>query len=302
MLEFVGLSAGDAASPPRSQERVSISAGEGQSRSSSFGNLNIAGPDSCRPADIKSPKPQPRKTVSPETVLQSFNTWAFKRAQPADPQLMLAIISESIARGAPVPFVLYWGKGPRCGLDAPDIECLDFLTGLARRVRAAYTPGAIFQLIFTDTHAELNGHSPQSIHDYFGAIDVAARQRGFESCWLNQLTRAAEAAAARDPFDDSVSEDTLQRLSACAAKWYRGDGTAEQGALKYYQMNMIEKRAVQLAFPRSIFVTFSGNEFRCLFPDRLPIFFMYSLRRGVSVKPWFLPHVTSFTPETTDRP
>ena len=29
---------------------------------------------------------------------------------------------------------------------------------------------------------------------------------------------------------------------------------------------MIEKRAVELAFPRSIFVTFNGSEFRCLFP------------------------------------
>jgi hypothetical protein len=53
-------------------------------------------------------------------------------------------------------------------------------------------------------------------------------------------------------------------------------------------MNMIERRAVELAFPRSIFVTFNGSEFRGLFPQRLPIFYMYSLRRGVSVKPWFL--------------
>ena len=51
---------------------------------------------------------------------------------------------------------------------------------------------------------------------------------------------------------------------------------------------MIERRAVELTFPRSIFVTFNGSEFRGLFPQRLPIFYMYSLRRGVSVKPWFL--------------
>ena len=54
-------------------------------------------------------------------------------------------------------------------------------------------------------------------------------------------------------------------------------------------MNMVEKRAVQFAFPRSIFVTFNGSEYRSLFPDRMPIFYMYSLRRGTGVKPWFLP-------------
>jgi hypothetical protein len=53
-------------------------------------------------------------------------------------------------------------------------------------------------------------------------------------------------------------------------------------------MNMIEKRAVELAFPRAIFITFSGSHLRCLFPARLPIFYMYSMRRGTSVKPWFL--------------
>jgi L-tyrosine isonitrile synthase len=56
-------------------------------------------------------------------------------------------------------------------------------------------------------------------------------------------------------------------------------------------MNMVEKRAVEFAFPRSIFVTFNGSEFRSLFPERLPVFYMYSLRRGVSIKPWFLPQV-----------
>ena len=46
----------------------------------------------------------------------------------------------------------------------------------------------------------------------------------------------------------------------------------------------------------SIFITFNGSEFRCLFPERLPIFYMYSLRRGVSVKPWFLPPVAALEP------
>src|SRR5260370_41864797 len=54
-------------------------------------------------------------------------------------------------------------------------------------------------------------------------------------------------------------------------------------------MNMVERRAVELAFPRSIFITFNCSELRSLFPEHLPIFYMYSLRRGTGVKPWFLP-------------
>jgi hypothetical protein len=70
---------------------------------------------------------------------------------------------------------------------------------------------------------------------------------------------------------------------------FRGEGTPEEGAARYLQLNMVEKRAVQLRVSRSIFVTFNGSEFRSLFPDRMPIFYMYSMRRGTSVKPWFLP-------------
>ena len=247
----------------------------------------------------------PNKTkapVSAETVLRSFNTWAFKREQPTDPQLMLRTISELIALGEPVAFVLYWGKGPRCRLGEPDIECLEYLGALAQRVHEAYKPGAVFKLIFTDTHAELNGHAPQSICEYFAEVGAYAVARGFETCFLSALTRSAEAVANCGASPEIVPQETLERLSASARKWYRGDGTAGQGALKYYQMNMVEKRAVELAFPRSIFVTFNGSDLRGLFPDGLPIFYMYSLRRGFGVKPWFLPASEADNSEPGDLP
>jgi hypothetical protein len=227
--------------------------------------------------------------ATPEKVLRSFNTWAFKREHPAEPDLMTSHIADAMARAEPLSFVLYWGKGLRHEIAAPDVECLDFLKMLARRVRDAYDKGAAITLVFTDTHAELNGHAAQSIRDYFGAIERLARERGFDACWLGDLCHSPALNASHDRCDQPVSIDVLRKLADCAERWYRGWGTPEQGARKYYQMNMIEKRAVELAFPRSIFITFNGSEFRCLFPDRLPIFHMYSLRRGVSVKPWFLP-------------
>ena len=92
---------------------------------------------------------------------------------------------------------------------------------------------------------------------------------------------AAEAARRDRCADEPIPDDMLQKLGACAAKWFRGEGTVEEGAARYLQMNMVEKRAVQFAFPHSIFITFNGSEFRSLFPDRMPIFYMYSLRRGI---------------------
>lgn len=234
------------------------------------------------------------KTARPEKILQSFNTWAFKREQPDSTETMLRAIADAVSGDRPIQFVLYWGKGPRDHLDTPDTACLDYLEALVRRIGAVYPPGAAVKLILTDTHAALNGHAPQSVHQYFEAVAAAAAAYGFTCCWLSKLV--AEAAAAGVTHISSTSElpeSARQKLIACAAKWFKGEGTSEEGALRYFQLNLLEKQAVANAFPSAIFVTFNGSEFRCLFPDRLPIFYMYSLRRGVSAKPWFLSSETS---------
>jgi hypothetical protein len=241
------------------------------------------------PKGQSSRRPQ-RRHISATDVLRSFNTWAFKREQPSDTNLILQIISEAISRHEPVPLVLHWGKGPRDRIGAPDVHCLDYLQTLALRIGSEYEPGAALTLIFTDTHAELNGHSQQSISQYFEAIDQAAGARHFRTCWLSELLAAHRHA---DPILDllqyDVPDEILARLTTSARKWYHGKGSFEEGARRYFGLNMLERKSIEAAFPRSIFITFNGSELRALFPDHLPIFYMYSLRRGTSVKPWFIP-------------
>jgi L-tyrosine isonitrile synthase len=232
---------------------------------------------------------KPKTVPSAEKILRAFNTWAFKREQPSDPQLMLRLIADAVTRQAPIPFVLYWGKGPRHKAALPEALCLDFLATLASRVKTVYAPGAAIKLLLTDTHAELNGHRRQDIACYFDDIESAAKQRGFDTCWLGPLVKAAGNIGIAAPLEEAVTAQTLSSLIVSAHKWYHGPGTPEQGALTYLRMNLIEQRVVERAFPGSIFITFNGSELRGLFPTQLPIFYMYSLRRGFGVKPWFLP-------------
>lgn len=235
-----------------------------------------------RPSDIRQVS-----AATTKKVVQAFNTWAFKREQPSDQELLSLIVSEAIEKKEPVPFVLYWGKGPRSRIAAPDLQCLDYLASLAERVRAAYSMGGLINLVFTDTHATLNGHATEDIHDYFCDVRHAAHMRGFHCSWLGELMRSAQLFTTDEP-SEHMSESMLDMLAKSAERWYQGDGSARDGALQYYQMNMLEKRAIEMAFPRSIFITFNHSKFRGLFPDSLPIFYMYSLKRGVGVKPWFL--------------
>ncbi|GJD63709.1 hypothetical protein MPEAHAMD_3880 [Methylobacterium frigidaeris] len=261
-----------------------------QSASPSGADLVAA---TTRPGDLASTRKTIRKgekpsgKINPELIVKAFNTWAFKREQPGNPERLVPVVEAAIRAGRPLEFVLYWGKGPRAEIAAPDLACLDYLGQLAERVRQAYAPGAIFRLIFTDTHASLNGHPAAAADAYFGAIDAAAQARGFASTRLSDIVAFAREIGADTP-EEEPSGEILASLIACAAKWYRGEGSTEQGALDYHRMNMVEKRAVAAAFPEAVFVTFNGSEFRDLFPATMPIFYMYSLRRGVGVKPWFM--------------
>jgi L-tyrosine isonitrile synthase len=227
--------------------------------------------------------------VLAQQILRTFNTWSFKREQPSDIGLMLNVISHTIRLSEPLSFALYWGKGPRCGLADPDMRCLDFLRSFSDRVKQGYAPGAVLNLIFTDTHAELNGYSQPGIEKYFHEVGPFARERGMRTRRLSELVRVLDIALGTDRNEADIEQATLLKLIASARKWYRGSGTPEDGARTYYRMNMVERRAVEAAFPNSIFITFNGSDLRPLFPQHLPIFYMYSLRRGFGVKPWFLP-------------
>ena len=239
------------------------------------------GPKAKRVAAIEAP------AVRADKAVKAFNTWSFKREQPSNPGLLAGVVTRAVAEARPIPFVLYWGKGPRAALDRPDTTCLDYLKSMADRVAEAHPHGAAIRLILTDTHAELNGHADAAVESYFAAVDLAARERGFTTVRLSEVVAAARQVAAIE-VDDIPSGEVLESLVACAAKWYRGEGSTEDGALEYFRMNMVEKRAIEIVFPDAVFVTFNGGEFRDLFPADMPIFYMYSLRRGFGVKPWFM--------------
>lgn len=235
-------------------------------------------------------------------IVRAFNTWAYKREQPSDPAMLQAAVAACVAEQRPVSFVLYWGKGVRNSVAGPEMCCLDYLAGMAAKVAAVHKPGASFTLLLTDTHAALNNHRPAAIDAYFASVGAEAQRRGFASRRLSDVVekragtgpkliftrRAGEHQSTDRAACADIAVEVLDQLTACAAKWYGGEGDAARGAREYLAMNMIEKRAVEAAYPGSIFVTFNGSDFRAMFPDGLPVFYMYSIKKGIAVKPWFL--------------
>lgn len=218
-------------------------------------------------------------------VLRSFNTWAFKRQQPTEPAMLEQTVALRIWQGKPISFVLYWGKGPRATAASPDLTCLDYLASMGARIGSAYAPGAQFHLCLTDTHAKLNGHSESAIASYFGNIARAASDRGMSCARLGQIVSTAPPCLLPQPAPD---EAMLTLLERSAARWYRGGADVREGARTYLAMNHVESAAVATHYKGCIFLTFNGRDHRALFPASMPVFYMYSLRRGTAVKPWFM--------------
>ena len=207
-----------------------------------------------------------RTRVVTEDVVRSFNTWAFKREQPSDLILLHKTVGQAVAQSRPVPFVLYWGKGPRSVVGAPEEQCLDYIATLELKIRAVYAPGARITLLLTDTHAELNSYSDLEIYTYYQSMEVAATQRGFNCQLLSKIVRTTQPVPATY-IAERLDEELLGRLTTSATKWYRGDEAPARAAERYFSLNMIEWRAVGELYSDAIFVTFNSSHFRLLFPN-----------------------------------
>ena len=144
-----------------------------------------------RPKKVHAPAGTPTVAAQAEAVLKAFNTWAYKREQPSCADRLRDVVPHAVERRAPLPFVLYWGKGPRTRIAAPDLACLDYLDSMAARIRAVYDAGASIRLILTDTHARLNGHAVAAADAYFADVAEAAAARGFATVRLGALVATA---------------------------------------------------------------------------------------------------------------
>ena len=82
------------------------------------------------------------KNLLVEKILQAFNTWSFKREQPDNLASLHQVIGHAVRLKEAVPFVLYWGKGPRRHIGKPEITSLNYLRALAEIAFAGSTARA----------------------------------------------------------------------------------------------------------------------------------------------------------------
>lgn len=226
------------------------------------------------------------KTLS-QKIIEQFNTWSFKREQPSDEAALQKIVNESAVVNKPIQFVLYWGKGERDGISKPEIDAFSMLKSISDRIETVYKPGAEFTLIFTDTHARLNGYSINETEQYYQTVKDLADKQSIKSIFMSKIADFDLDNLIFQSKEVQVDDEVLAVLGESSGKHYKRSSDHLLGAKLYYIQNQIEKVEVEKRFSNHIFITYSGSVLNDIFP-KLPIFYMYSTEKGNSQKPWFM--------------
>lgn len=222
-----------------------------------------------------------------ENIIDSFDTWKFKREQPFNYEKLKEIVSVAVLKSEPIKFITYWGKGGKDDSGEPEKQTLKFLNEFFNRIRNIYPSGIELTILFTDTHAELNGHSKESTRKYFASMDQLAKAYSFKTTNLSEFIGYDRERLLSTIDSVSIENKLLNILVGSAEKHYCVSKDYELGAKLYYLQNQLEKERIDEKYKDYVFLTFNGSKINGLFPKNLPIFYMYSMKKGQSIKPWF---------------
>jgi asparagine synthase (glutamine-hydrolysing) len=216
-----------------------------------------------------------------QSVFDSFNTWKFKREQPFNENQFFEIIRKSVKNNEPIKFVMYWGKGERDFIGKNELQALDFLKTMFESISRIYKEKTRLTIVYTDTHAKLNGFEDEEIQSYKNSLEEILKKYNFSLVCMSKIANL-------EKYDEiKVEESFLNLLVNSARKHYKGNENIQKIAKWYYQQNQIEKQKITEYFENHIFLTYNGSEINPLFPEKMPIFYMYSTKKGDSEKPWF---------------
>ncbi|MES2746534.1 MAG: class I adenylate-forming enzyme family protein [Bdellovibrionota bacterium] len=229
-----------------------------------------------------------------EEILQSLNSWKFKRAQPSDLEAIKKKIQGNLISGEATHFLAYWGCGTRDHKIEQDDLTLKRLKEFAESVRKAPTVRQRVTLIFTDTHAANNRIPADRMNRYFSFIEKAAEELGFDTVRLSDLWKQAglewpkinEVMNSQAFAERWEAEPLRPRLIDQAAKHAEQGFQPEDAAKHYYAACLHEAKAVAEIYPKAMFTTYNHPDFDCISPN-LEKFYLTSFKEGTSVKPWF---------------
>lgn len=238
-------------------------------------------------ATVNKTDTQQEDTKLAREILDRFDTWKFKREQPKTPEKMMENILKNIRKKSPINFVMYWGKGEKNIVGDEEVNAIKYLDEMLSKIKDKYLPGVKMTFIFTNTHARLNGHTEAEIQKYFDSVKKLTQNYDINILYLSELVKYDEKTLLQKIDKLNIDSELFATLKNSSEKHCKKLKDHILGAKLYFLQNQVEKKEVEKRFTGSIFLTYNGSNLDKILPTGLPIFYMYSTKKGTSVKPWF---------------
>ena len=213
-----------------------------------------------------------------------------------------------------VDFVMLWGASNKTASTQSDAESLLYLFHFLKRVEDIYQVKTNLTLIFTDTHAYLNGYSDSNYSRYIKDISYHIKKHSFKWVLSSLMCKDKIMASGYDTypgFIDNIIANSMElfntinldeknlgavenfykyALRHCNRIGKHESGlafkNAEAAAKAYLYFAFFEKAVITKAFEGAAFITYMSREEEFALPD-LPIIRLFSMKSGLRTRPWF---------------
>ena len=187
------------------------------------------------------------------------------------------------AAGRAVELVVYWGAWRRARVGAAEEAYLKGLQAVAMTISQTLKVDCRVQLVFTDTHARLNGADAAVVADYEHSVRSALRPPFV-------LTRMSEIFVADQSFPVEVTGqgavyDRLLNVLERQARTTFGLDQSDRAA-GYMALNILESGHVLERWPLGLFYHVGPTEAALMLPS-MPKLHGYAGKPGLKRKPWF---------------
>lgn len=212
-------------------------------------------------------------------------------------------------------FIKYWGASDKQCTDKYDLKALLMVFGLLRVIEKQYEMDAHITLIFTDTHATLNGYSADCCKRYFKDIGNVLNEFNYSHILMSEVLRpfikSEKLKSMRDVLnliiDKNLKYDipsflngriSFDRLRISASKYssrfYNSKefddlkfDSIDQAAYIYIKLNQIEKEYVEKKYANHIFLTYTSDEEKEFIAPELTTLQIFSYGKNMRGRPWF---------------
>lgn len=211
-------------------------------------------------------------------------------------------------------FVFLWGAGNKTKATKSDKDCLLYLFHFLKKVEDLYQVNVNLNVVFTDTHAYLNGYDHLNYDVYIREISYHIKKHGFQFLTSSALCHTGfneagypdhqsfidHVIAHADEFFGtlelkeneikSVSNFYHYALRHCVRIGHHQSGICfeneESAAKAYLYVASFEKRIISKVYNKAAFITYLAKDESAVFPD-LPVIRIYSIKSGLRTRPWF---------------